>query len=392
MQKLFSPSLAFLTCALLVLTCSTSLAAAKKAKPLVVTSGTSSVAAVDKRTAVTKKSPSLTCKAQRKLAMLQGKYKTPVSPIQPPVTATPKPAPLSLTLSFAGDCTLGEFLNMGYGGTFAEYYDMYGSAWAFGNVKDIFAADDVTYVNLEGPLTNYPQKEDEEKQFPIKGDIRNVNCLVDGSIEVCNLANNHMLDCGYKGMQETEQVLAEAGIAYCGGTSSVTYQERKGVKIAFIGLDGWNTYDYTLNAVSEALAEAKSQEARLLIVQFHWGIEREYTHNATQEALAHYAIDAGADIVVGAHPHVLQDTEIYNGKLICYSMGNFSFGANVNPKDKDSVIIQQTFIDGPNGFTYGPTKYIPCRISSVATYNDFRPTPYTEQEDKERVLTKLNQN
>lgn len=337
-------------------------------------------ASKDKKAKATKK------KKQKQDVTATTTVTPPVAPVSPP-PPPPPPKPLELTISFAGDCTLGEFLGMGYDSTFTEYYDKYGPTWAFANVKDIFSKDDVTYVNLEGPLTNFPQTA--VKQFPIKGDVRNVNCLTNGSIEVCNLANNHTWDCGQQGLDETERVLQAAGIAYCGGNNPVTYLERKGIKIAFLGLDGWDCGEYTLSINENAIKTAKANGAQLVIVQFHWGTEREYVHEYDQTILAHHAIDHGADIVVGAHPHVLQDTEIYNGKLIAYSMGNFSFGANINPADKDSVIIQQTFVKTSTGFQYGPTKYIPCRISSVSYTNDYKPTPYTEQADIDRVLTKL---
>lgn len=296
--------------------------------------------------------------------------------------------PITFTISFAGDCTLGEFLGMGYKGTVADYYDRFGPEWFFANVKPIFIQDDLTFVNLEGPLTKIPQQV--VKQFPIKGDVRNVNALVKGSIEVCNLANNHIWDCGDAGLLETEKVLKANGIYYCGGTENCVYLQRKGVKLAFLGFHGWNLNYDTQEVIKQELAKAKDAGAELIIAQFHWGNELEYTHNYTQEVLAHLAIDCGADIVIGGHPHVLQDTEYYKGKLICYSMGNFSFGANFDPWDKDTVILQQTFVKKDKGFEYGETKFIPCCTSSTNDFNDYKPTPYTEKSDLNRVRWKLN--
>ncbi len=347
-------------------------------------------------TSAVSKEPTKTKKAKKaKKKKINDKFQesAPVTappPPPPPPVEPPKPKPISITMSFAGDCTLGEFKGMGYADTVCEYYDKYGPDWFFANVKNIFAADDITYVNLEGPLTNHVQTV--EKQFPIKGDVRNVNALVSGSVEVCNLANNHTWDCGQAGIEETEQVLKQQGIYYSGGTSNVTFVERKGVKIAFFGFDGWYFDDYVLGQIKDSIAAAKAQGAELIIAQFHWGTEREYTHEYTQEVLAHHTIDCGADIVIGGHPHVLQDVEIYKGKLIAYSMGNFSFGANVNPYDKDSVILQQTFTKTDAGFVYGPTKFIPCRISSRPDWNDYKPTPYTEPVDIARVFDKLKVN
>ena len=299
----------------------------------------------------------------------------------------PAPQPRTITISLAGDCTLGEFKGQDEGLLVRDYYDMKGPDWFFANVKPVFAQDDFTFVNLEGPLTNLPQVA--VKQFPIKGDVRNVNALTAGSVEVCNLCNNHIQDCGDAGMVETEEVLAANGIAYCGGTLNGVLLEKKGIKTAFLGYDGWATGAFIEDMIAEDIAAMRAQGAKLVVCEFHWGEERAYRHNPIQQALAHHAIDCGADIVVGAHSHVLQDTEIYQGKLICYSLGNFSFGANSDPVDKDTVIVQQTFVETPTGMAYGETKFLPCRISSVDYENNYQPTPFSAPEDIARVLEKL---
>ena len=122
---------------------------------------------------------------------------------------------------------------------------------------------------------------------------------------------------------------------------------------------------------------------------FHGGIECDYESNSRTEAFAHSAVDCGADIVLGAHPHVVQGIEVYNGKVICYSLGNFSFGVNRNPKDKDTFIFQQTFYAGSDGkAVYGRSNVIPCKISSTDTKNDYCPTPQTGTE-YDRIMQKL---
>jgi poly-gamma-glutamate synthesis protein (capsule biosynthesis protein) len=126
-------------------------------------------------------------------------------------------------------------------------------------------------------------------------------------------------------------------------------------------------------------------------VNFHWGIEREYRPNNVQIQLAHAAVDLGADLVIGEHPHVLQGVENYKGKKIVYSLGNFSFGGNKNPSDKDSMIFQQTFTirDGQiQG--YDNYKIIPCSISSVKERNNYQPT-ILEGTEAERVMNKIRE-
>ena len=93
----------------------------------------------------------------------------------------------------------------------------------------------------------------------------------------------------------------------------------------------------------------KKAGAQVIIVNFHWGIEKQYTPDENQKALAHLAVDEGADLVIGHHPHVLEGIEEYNGKYICYSLGNFCFGGNSTPSDTDSMIVQQTFTFNKKG-------------------------------------------
>ena len=128
--------------------------------------------------------------------------------------------------------------------------------------------------------------------------------------------------------------------------------------------------------------------SKLVCIMFHSGTEKEYTSNAVQERLFRYAIDMGADIVVGSHPHVIQGIELYKDKVICYSLGNFCFGANRNPKDKDTLIYQQTFKVKGDSIEYGEYKVIPCSISSEKDKNNYQPI-VLEGAEYERVLNKI---
>ena len=107
----------------------------------------------------------------------------------------------------------------------------------------------------------------------------------------------------------------------------------------------------------------------------HAGAEKTYVPTKRQTALAHAAVKGGADVVVGTHPHVLQPIEAYQGSVILYSIGNFCFGGNRNPSDKDTVIAQLT-VTGTGEDRSWEMSYIPCCISSVSNRNDYRPTPY----------------
>ena len=303
-------------------------------------------------------------------------------------TATEEPEPETVTVSFAGDCTLGGYLGQGTGNTFREYYDANGIDFFFKNVRGIFEKDDITFVNLEGPLTNYPIVV--EKEFPISGIPEYADILSGGSIEVCNMTNNHIFDCGQNGFDETAALLTEREIQYCGEGYSARLT-RNGIQVSCLGYRGQVNSKEVQDKIQNDIETEREAGADVICVMFHYGEESVNYSNGTQEGISHFAIDAGADIVVGSHPHVIQGIEKYNGKVICYSMGNFSFGANRNPSDKDTYIFQQTFVKNPDGTVeYGESKVIPCRLSEMTDRNTYQPTPYTG-EDAERVLERLRQ-
>ena len=132
----------------------------------------------------------------------------------------------------------------------------------------------------------------------------------------------------------------------------------------------------------------RDEGADILVAFMHAGAEKTYIPTKRQMALAHAAVKGGADVVVGTHPHVLQPIEVYQGSVILYSIGNFCFGGNKNPSDKDCMIVQQTFTVRGNDVTIDNTNVIPCSISSVSSRNNYQPTPATGDE-KERIEAKI---
>ncbi|MCD8023624.1 MAG: CapA family protein, partial [Lachnospiraceae bacterium] len=294
----------------------------------------------------------------------------------------------TVTVSAIGDCTLGTYAGMTYTTNFNTYYSSYGASYFFENVRDILENDDITFANLEGPLTD--ETTAVEKEFAFKGDPAYTSILLDGSIEVVTLANNHSSDYGAQSLADTKENLTAAGIDYCIG-DTIAYQEVSGVKVAFIGIYELSSGMDCESQVRETIAEAQSEGAQLIIVAFHWGTEKSNTPDETQQALAHIAIDCGADLVVGHHPHVLQGIEKYNGKYIVYSLGNFCFGGNTNPSDKDTMIFRQTFTRTADGVVEADAiEIFPCTISSTSSYNDYRPTPATG-EDADAIMERINE-
>ena len=293
----------------------------------------------------------------------------------------------TVTVSAVGDCTLGTDESFNTSTSFNAYEAMNGTSYFFQNVRSILEADDATFANFEGTLTTETARE--SKEYAFKGDPSYTQILTDGSIDVVTLANNHSSDYGAKSLTDTEEALDTAGIDYCIG-DKIAVKEVNGIPTAFIGIYVLNDGMAREEQVKQTIAAAKQQGAKLVIVAFHWGTEKATEPDETQKSLAHTAIDCGADLVVGHHPHVLQAIEYYKGKYIAYSLGNFCFGGNSAPSDMDTMIFQQTFtIEKGEVQAAAAATVVPCSISSTAGYNDYQPTP-TEGDASASVIDRLN--
>ena len=293
----------------------------------------------------------------------------------------------TVTVSAVGDCTLGTDESFNTSTSFNAYEAMNGTSYFFQNVRSILEADDATFANFEGTLTTETARE--SKEYAFKGDPSYTQILTDGSIDVVTLANNHSSDYGAKSLTDTEEALDAAGIDYCIG-DKIAVKEVNGIPTAFIGVYVLNDGMAREEQVKQTIAAAKQQGAKLVIVAFHWGTEKAAEPDETQKSLAHTAIDCGADLVVGHHPHVLQAIEYYKGKYIAYSLGNFCFGGNSAPSDMDTMIFQQTFtIEKGEVQAAAAATVVPCSISSTAGYNDYQPTP-TEGDASASVIDRLN--
>ncbi|WP_461824017.1 CapA family protein [Blautia stercoris] len=296
---------------------------------------------------------------------------------------------VSFTISAVGDCTFGTDENFAYEGSMPAKYDEVGDFnYFFENVKSVFEEDDLTIVNFEGTLTDSTIRED--KQFAFKADKSYAEILTDGFVEAANLANNHSKDYGEQSYNDTMDALDEAGITNF-GYDRVAIKKVKGIKVGLVGTyvlaDGLGVKD----SMEKNIQDLKDEGAQVIIASFHWGEEKAEYPNDVQVELAHAAIDAGADLVLGHHPHVLQGIEQYKGKNIVYSLGNFCFGGNMYPSDMDTMIFQQTFtLKGGKLQEDNVTNIIPCSISSVEDYNNYQPTPAAGEKETE-ILNKITQ-
>lgn len=221
---------------------------------------------------------------------------------------------------FVGDIMLGRYVE--------TLMDANGSQYPFEHIEPLLASRDFVFGNLEGPIVyDHAQTPNFSTSFSFSEDKADV--LADNHFDAVSLANNHTLDQGALGYENTHEILDANGIQYSGhatkmGQEFVLSTDVGNENVNFIS---FNT-TFPTNDEDEAVKTVKSiaqSSQDLIIVNVHWGTEYELTSNASQQEFAHRLIDAGADLIVGHHPHVVEEVERYEGKLIFYSLGNFIF-------------------------------------------------------------------
>ena len=307
----------------------------------------------------------------------------------PPTETEPEetePPEIRYTLTFTGDCTLasdpGNFGSPhGFIGTIGTDYD-----YPFRNVADIFENDDFTIINLESVLAD--SGTGASKLFTFRGPTAYTQIMTGSSVEAVTLANNHTEDYGKAGYESTTQALNEAGIWYVEEDKTTLVTTESGLTIGLYA----DAFNFSKSDIQKNVKKLRDQGAEIIICAFHWGNEGSYRPTNDQKAFAKAAIDAGADIVYGHHPHVLQPIEEYNGGYIFYSLGNFSFGGNHFPRDMDSAIVQVEVLRDENGKVHlDGLNIIPVSISSMRGQNNFQPIPYEEgTTEYDRTMSKLD--
>jgi gamma-polyglutamate biosynthesis protein CapA len=204
-------------------------------------------------------------------------------------------------------------------------------SFIFSEIKDFLSGYDLVIGNLEGPITGKNSVSvgtamDEKKNLVFSFDPAVAKVLWESNIKLVNLGNNHILNQGEEGLAETEKSLEEAGIEYFGDTGhgqEFSIRKIRGNELAFIN------YNYSQSGSFEkALGDIKNLKGQsdFVIALPHWGTEYKAGDPGQKiREAAHELVDAGADLVVGTHPHVVQESETYKGKKIYYSLGNFIF-------------------------------------------------------------------
>lgn len=279
-----------------------------------------------------------------------------------------------VVLTFLGDCTLGgeeRLLHKYY--AFAAAMEEEGYGYYFKNVRDLLLEDDLTVANLECVLRNETTGGVKDKTYVFRGFAEYTEILKLGGVEAVSLENNHTLDYGKAGLKDTKQALRDAGIAYHDQEDTYFF-EKDGVRIAFLSLNGvvWATYKENAPAFVEKIKRLDEDDTvDAIVVSLHFGVEYSAFHSDGQTNMARRMIDAGADLIIGTHPHVIQGMEVYKERLILYSLGNFVFGGNSNVRSLQTIVPRVTFAFSADGNLTGTKlRVYPAHISSAVPGTD----------------------
>lgn len=220
--------------------------------------------------------------------------------------------------------------------TIRQHMDTHGEEYILAPLKDVLTSYDAVVANLEGPVTTFASRSINSEvgsvnNFLFTFDPAVVPMLREYNISIVNLGNNHITNFGTTGVEQTKSFLTQNNVRYFGNTGlektseeRILYTEMEGHQLAFVNLNQF-TDDGFAEGLADVQAADQNSNTDLLIVMTHWGNEYQATASAVIRQQAHQLIDAGADVIIGTHPHVIQNVEAYKGKVIYYSLGNFVF-------------------------------------------------------------------
>ncbi|MEG0494521.1 MAG: CapA family protein [Clostridia bacterium] len=296
-----------------------------------------------------------------------------------------------ITITLGGDCVLGtreEWKEET--DTFDSCIASKGFAYPFSKLAEVFQKDDMSLINLECVLQETNRGHDHQKQHTFRGQPSYAQMLLHAGIEQVNLANNHTVDYTRSGMKATLEALEAAGVAYSGNKHLYVF-EKNGHRIGFGGCRE-TTFLRSKPTVYRDIQKLKKMSCDVIIYSCHWGKEYSPTHNGTQERMAQYAINSGADLVVGTHPHVVQGIETRKNSdgtrnaVVLYSLGNLVFGGTHEMKTFDAMLAQATLRFDNDGTYLGvKISLLPVLTSASVPANDFCPILATG-EDAQRIL------
>lgn len=298
----------------------------------------------------------------------------------------------ALTLSFIGDCSIGDATQSRSQPTsLTSTVQKNGYSWLFSTVSEYLKNDDYTFANLEVSFTT-KDRLGSSKSYNMIAPPEHVQILLESGIDAVNTVNNHCMDFTSAGYQDTLSTLDNAqfnhfGTVYPGqknGSDILGVAEVKGVKIGMIGFS--YPTDSDQQRIKTRIETLKNDGCDLVVVSLHWGRETHMTSESWQYAYAKKIIDAGADVVWGHHPHVVQPIMFYHGKPIFFSTGNFIFGT-MSKVDPSTGIFQLNYeLDDTNGIVLRSLRVIPCQTTGKG---DYRPKVLTDEAEKAACLKKL---
>ncbi len=290
-------------------------------------------------------------------------------------------------LTFGGDAVLGGRENYwGNGESMMALLAEQGMEYPFSGLRSLFTGDDLTSVNLECVLKDTKEGEDTSKTWRFRGLPAYAEILPEGSVELVNIANNHTVDYGEAGMASTLAAL-DGTAAVCGNGINAEIL----LKGHLVGFGGCRETTYIRNPdiIRQDIEQMRADGCEIIVYQCHWGTEYSETHNAMQEAMARACVRAGADLVIGHHPHVVQGMDVIDGVPVIYSLGNLVFGGTIQLKTYEGLVARVCFC------FEGTEKTIRLRLYPIWTssraqekINDYCPC-LAMGEDRTRILRQV---
>lgn len=291
----------------------------------------------------------------------------------------------SVLLTFTGDCTIGsEERTRAREDSLDAFARKKGYDYFFANFRELFETDDQTIINFEGVLSDSAAQESRSKTYRFRAPTEFVKVLTGSSIEACTLANNHTGDFGKQGEDSTKNTLTENGIGWCKSWDPLVI-EKNGIKIYVFSIEN-RFYNEFAQKFRDRITELKqSGEANAVVVCWHTGLEYRGAHEPNTEVNVQRIINAGADLVVNNHPHVLQGIGVINNRFAFYSLGNFVFGGNSKIETRKfltdktvsslytAVMQVKMFFTGDGKFSGSQVTLFPALTSSANPVNNYQP-------------------
>lgn len=297
-----------------------------------------------------------------------------------------------IRMTCGGDALLGcneKVREGGYEYSYDRYIDENGYSYPFANLMELFANDDITLLNLEVVLADEPEEKAAKSRFCFRGPTRYAKILSESSVEVVNLANNHIMNHGKAGFDSTVAALDAEGIQYCGSVDGGSYSciyEVKGIKIGFVGIVPlyYSEGNKAVKDVESKFKELKDADCDLIVASLHCGREYLAKHDDIHIKYEKICLRYGADLIIGTHPHVPQGVRVVNGVTHIFSLGNSSFGGNTgvdeNLKVPQSYLASFDLYFEDGVYTGHQMTIWPIYITGSYPVNDYQPRLVTGEE------------